>query len=66
MTWYAYLRRMAIELAIFFPSCVIIFYVFGERDSLAGAINMALLATIGYGGITFVLRQRAIRKQDDR
>ncbi len=64
MTWSSYLRRMALELLIFFLVCAAVIYLVTGRDNLASAINTALLATFFYGTITFVLRQRALRSQN--
>lgn len=66
MSWYAYLRRMGVELTLFFLSCSIVFYFVNGQESVVGAVNMGVVATIVYGGLTFVLRQRAIRKQNER
>jgi hypothetical protein len=66
MTWYPYLRRMAIELVLFFVISSVVFYFVSGQDSVVGAINMGIIASIFYGGVTFILRQRTIRKQDER
>ena len=66
MTWYAYLRRLAVELVIFLLLTTVIFYFATGQESIAEAINMGVIATVFYGGITFVLRQRTIRQQDNR
>jgi hypothetical protein len=64
MTWYAYLRRLAVELVLFFVACCVVFYVAGGQESMLSAINMGLVATIVYGGITYILRQRTIHNQN--
>ncbi len=56
---------MGIELLLFFVSCSVVFYFVSGQESVAGAIQMGAIATIFYGIITFVLRQRAIRRQDE-
>lgn len=66
MTWNAYLRRMGIELLLFLLSCSVVFYLVSGRESVSEAITMGLFATLIYGLVTFVLRQRAIRNQGDR
>ncbi|TVR73773.1 MAG: hypothetical protein EA415_06980 [Sphaerobacteraceae bacterium] len=64
MTWSSYLRRMALELLIFFLICAAVFYLVTGRDDPATAVNTSLIATLFYGTITFVLRQRALRNQN--
>jgi hypothetical protein len=66
MTWYPYLRRLAIELVLFLIVSSIVFYFVSGQDSVVGAINMGVIAAIFYGGVTFILRQRTIRSQDER
>jgi uncharacterized membrane protein len=66
MTWTTYLRRMAIELTIFFLICAVVFYLVTGRESWTTSVNTALLATFFYGLITFILRQRALRNQEQR
>lgn len=65
MIWSAYLRRMALELIVFLVVASVVFYVVNNRGSLIDAIYMGLIATLFYGGITYILRQRATRKRDD-
>jgi hypothetical protein len=66
MNWAPYLRRLLVELVLFLVLAAIVFYIATGRESVASAINMALIATIAYGGITFVLRQRALGQQNRR
>jgi hypothetical protein len=66
MNWYAYLRRLAVELVIFLILTTLVFYIANGRESIAAALNMALIATLFYGGITFILRQRTLGQQDRR
>jgi lipopolysaccharide export LptBFGC system permease protein LptF len=65
MKWAAYLRRLAVELVFFLLLTAFVFYLASGRDSMVGAINMAIIATVFYGGVTFVLRQRALRQEDE-
>lgn len=66
MTWPTYLRRMALELLVFFAICSMVFYFVNGRENLVTAVNTALIATLFYGGLTFVLRQRAVRNQNQQ
>lgn len=66
MTWNTYFRRMVIELLLFLLSCSVVFYLVSGRESVSEAITMGVFATLFYGVVTFVLRQRAIRNQEDR
>lgn len=66
MTWRAYFRRMAIELVIFFIVISVVFYFAGGQESILTAVNMGLVSAVVYGGLTYILRQRTIQKQDNR
>jgi hypothetical protein len=66
MKWAAYLRRLAVELVFFLLLTAVVFYLATGRDSLVSAFNMAVIATVFYGGITFVLRQRSFGQEDER
>lgn len=66
MTWYAYFRRMAVELALFFIVSSIVFFLAGGRESVVTAVTMGLISAFVYGGLTYILRQRTINKQNQR
>jgi hypothetical protein len=66
MAWTDFLRRMGLEIALFFLSCSIVFYFISGRDSVIASIFMGGIATIFYAGVTYYLRRRATRGQDER
>jgi hypothetical protein len=66
MNWNAYLRRLAGELALFLVACIFVFYVISGQEDFVRAVYMGLIATLCYGGVTYVLRQRTIGHQDRR